>query len=304
MKPTLTVAIPVYSEEATIGSLIASVLKQKRSNFVLQDVVAYTDVCIDGSVEKIKQMQQQSPLVKLREGKKRRGKYGRMDQMFRECTSDILVVLDADIQLADSHVLEEFVRVLTRDKSAMFVQAHQLLVPTPTFIGKVIYTNFLIWDHVRWSLPSLDNAVNFYGSAIALRGSFARTIHIPTDISDPHLFLYLTAAKAGGFRYAKKAVIHQWAIGTIADYRKLLHRSIGRRDPKLDKLFDMDSLSVYQIERKYKIIGLLKTFWAQPLFTPFAILFNLGIHKFLDHTKDDASASWNVVSSTKKKYAK
>ena len=297
-KTTVTVAIPAFNEEKNIDGILQSLLNQNTSSFHFQHILIYSEASTDLTHQKVRDWSKKNPIVKLKAGKTRKGKYLRMGDMFRENTSDVLIVLDADIVLKGTRFLEEIVKVIYKDSLAMMVAAHQVLLQPKTVIGKILHANFLLWDLVRWSVPNYDNANNFYGSATAFRGSFAKTIHVPSQLSDPHLYIYLLADKVKGFRYAQQAEILQQPISTWKDFNKFLDRTLGKKDEELEKMMGVNSETVHLIPWKYKMRGILKSFRLQPLYTIPALL--LIVYMKLRPKKTDSTAIWQIVSSTKK----
>lgn len=299
-KVTLTIAIPAYNEEANIELLLLSLLKQKHANFLLKKIVVYTDASADNTPAIVKRLMKKSSIIQLKEGKGRKGKYFRVNQMFHACTTDIIVVLDADIAPGGDHFLEKLVDAMIADPKAQLVAAHQILIRPTGFIPKVIHTSFVMWDFVRLSIPQYDSALNYFGSATAYRGSFARSVYIPKDLLDPHLYIYLAAKKLNGFRYCLSAEILQVPITTIRDLQKFLRRSIGKRDKKLEQLFDIKIADIYFIPRKNKIIGIMKAFLWQPFYTPLALILSFIMAKKAKSIVADKTPVWDIVTSTKK----
>ncbi len=298
-KNTLTVAIPAFNEEQNIREMLGSLLEQKSTLCTLKEIIVYSDASTDRTHEIVRNLQKKNPIIKLKIGKKQAGKYLRMNQMFKECTSDILVVLDADIALANVQFLNRLSEVILKDSKAMMVAAHQVLLRPKSFIGKILHTNFVLWDFIRWSVPDYDNANNFYASATAFRMSFAKTINIPTNLSDPHLYLFLVVDKVKGFRYARNAEILQQPISTWTDFNKFLKRSLGKKDSELEKITGVNSETVHIIPLKYKIKGLIQCFRWQPFYTIPALLVSLYM-KIRPSGNVDTNAIWDIVTSTKK----
>lgn len=302
-KISLSVCIPAYNEAANIKTLLESILKQKQDNFLLETITVYTDCGTDNTPEIVEQFAKQHPIVKLIKGKERKGKYLRVNQIFRECATDAVVILDADIALVGEHFLDKLSAVLIEDPKALLVAALQKQIRPKGFLPRIIYAHFVLWDYVRASLPDKQNGQNYFGSATAYRGAFARSIKIPEDLSDPHLFIYLSAAKEKGFRYCESAEILQWPITTMADLRKFFHRSIGKKDAQLERMFGTTAAEVYKTPLRYKLIGFLRALAADPFYT----FLSLGLHVFaLREThvqKTDQTAIWDVVMSTKKSTA-
>jgi glycosyltransferase involved in cell wall biosynthesis len=299
-KCTVSIAIPAYNEEANIESILHAILLQKQKKFILKEIIVYSDGSTDKTEEKITSLGKKNPFITLIKGKKRKGKYFRINQIFKKCKSDILIVLDADIGLVGDYFLEKLVNALLSDPKAEMVSAHNVLLHPDTFIGKIIYAELMIWEYVRLSIPSRDNALNFFGSATAYRGSFARSLRIPNDLLDPHLYIYLQAKKTNGFRYCRTAEVLQWSISTISDLKKLLRRTIGKKDVKLEKIFGTQTEEIFYIPKRYKLLGLLKAFKIQPSYTFLAILLDIYITKILHSDNVNNTPIWDILESTKK----
>lgn len=297
----MAVIIPALNEEKNIQRTINQVLSQNTGLFVLDRVVVYSDNSTDSTDEIVTRAGEKNPILGLKRGNKRIGKYYRMSQAFQEIDADIFVVLDADISLVGNSFLDALAAELVRDKGALMVAAHQEFIRPTGIVARAIYAHFMLWNYVRFSLPDLNVAQNFYGSATAFRGTFARTIKIPKNISDPHLYIYLMASNNQGFRYCSNAIMRQWPISTMNDFKRLLRRSLGKRDLRLEKLFGIKTEEVYFVASRYKFIGVLKSLIHDPVGTPFGILLGIFAKLQLKTNMSDKNAMWAIASSTKKK---
>ena len=102
-KRTVTIGIPVYNEEANISSLINSIKKQKLATASVKEIIVYSDASTDRTVEMLKLMKIKS--LRVLSGKKRMGKSFAMNQIIKQTTSDILVILDGDILIRDEYII-------------------------------------------------------------------------------------------------------------------------------------------------------------------------------------------------------
>lgn len=297
--PTLSVAIPSFNEEGNIKNLLISLIKQKSSNFIFKDVTVTLDGSTDNTEKLVKEIMKKYDLVKLIKNKDRRGKYFRLNQIFKKCKSDILVILDADIKIEDTHFLEKLASTIIKNPKAVLVPAHQVLIRPNSFIANIIYTELNLWNHVRWSIKGYNNQSNYFGSATAYRGSFVRKLQIPGGLSDPHLYIFLSADKINGFKYCPEAIMLEKSIATFSDFNKLLHRSIGKRDQKLEEMFGDRVRITREIKFGNKFTGLIKSFIYEPFFTPLALLLVLYT-KFSPLMNVDKTPIWEIVKSTKR----
>jgi len=298
-KFSVTVGIPAYNEEKNIENLLLSLFKQKQLSFDLGRIIVYLDASTDNTEKIVKQVCEKHPIVELVKGTSQKGKYRRVNQLFEMSKSDGVIILDADIVLVGDEFLENLTKILIQDKRALLVAAHQEMYRPKTFIGRIIYVHFLHWDYIRWSIPDYHGATNYYGSATAYRGSFARSIKIPTTTNDPHFYIYLSADKLGGFRYCRSAVMRQWPISNFKDLRKFCRRLLGKPDATLTKIFGQDYIDAsLHVSLKSKIIGTLRCFLSEPFFMPLSLLVLFYV-QYASVGVVDPTSSWEVVTSTK-----
>lgn len=299
--PTVTIAIPAYNEAENIANILDMLLKQTYKRIVLEKIVVYTDGSTDATPSIVKDKMRTEKLIHFIPGKTQHGKFYRLNKIFKENTSDILIVLDADIALVGNDFIEKFALHIVDDPKAELVSAHELPILPKDFVGRVIASTYIMWDYIRWSVPNCDHVQNLYARATAYRGTFAKTLYIPDEATEERLYLYLMAKKTDGFRYAYNARIMYIPVGTIYDYVKLSERAFGRPQPAVNKLFGYDATYHFSIDRKYKIIGMLKSFLHDPIYTPLAFLFGIWLSRSTLGRKGQDSQIWEVSLSSKKK---
>jgi glycosyltransferase involved in cell wall biosynthesis len=300
-KITMTVAIPAYNEERNIRNILTQLLKQSREKYTLRKILVYSDGSNDKTVSIVKNISKHSQLIKLVEYKKQRGKIYRLDSIFRKNVDDVLVLLDADIVLVDDKFLDNLIEPIISDSSVQMVAAHQILVRPENFAGKVIYSIFLLWDYVRWSVPNKDHVQNYYETATAFRGSFARKLHIPEGATDSRMYVYLMAKKDNGFRYADNAKLLYRTASSFKQYIQMADRPFGSPQPALEKYFGRPIMADYIIPRKYVIAGIVKSFYRQPIYTPVAIISGYIFNKLSVYKSKRKSTKWEI-STTSKQY--
>lgn len=295
----VSIGIPAYNEAANINNLLQSLLIQKQQGFIVSEIIVNSDASTDKTVDKVRLLQKENPIIRVLSHKERKGKYFRVNQLLHSFTGDILILLDADIVPVGEYFIATLVEAIAADPQAKMIAAHNILLRPQSFIGKAICANFSLWDFIRWSIPEYDHAANFYGTATALPRDFARSISIPANLNDPHLFLYLVANKQNGFRYCRKAEVLQNSITNISDYVKFYRRTIGKKDKTLEKLFGIKTEEVYYFPRKYKLLGLWKALLSQPFYTPLGILLSIYAEKQAAH-KINTRPIWDITPSSKK----
>src|SRR5438067_1210590 len=95
-KTSITIGISAYNEEKNIGNLLQSIFAQKFTDIQLAEVLVYSDGSTDNTVATAASW---SKRVTVHEGKKRKGKWYRLNQMMHQAKGDIIVFLDADVIL-------------------------------------------------------------------------------------------------------------------------------------------------------------------------------------------------------------
>ena len=298
-KATVTIVLPVYNEEKNIENILEAISKQRHSTYLLKKILIHSDSSTDNTNSIIKRLQQKYPIIELKAHKQRKGKVHWMKTSYQANTSDILVTLDADIGLVGSNFLDTLIAPLLSDASAQLVVAHQIPLRPRNFMGKLIYSTFLLWDYIRLSVPNQQSVHNLYDAASAFRGSFAKTLRMPKGATDERLYLYLMAKEQNGFRYCTDAKIIYWSIASLREYVKLAERPSGTPQPSLNKLFGRDVSIEYLIPKKYKMIGIFKSFLHHPLYTPAAILFGYIFSRITMFKKIRTSIIWEISNSTK-----
>ena len=302
-KVSVTIGLPAFNEEQNIAFMLQSLLAQKTKNTSVKNIIVYSDASTDKTNEIVDQMHKKHKIIKLIKGSKRKGKYFRIGRLFALCKTDVLVILDADIALSDKNFIELLATDLILHPKAVMVSAHNLYLRPNGFIARVLYTHFLLGKCILMSMPNQDSAEHFAGPATAYRNDFIKTLKIPIAITDPHFYIYLSAKKINGFRYYTKVATVEYLPATITDMKKILQRSIGKRDDVLEKMFGEKMIrEAFFVPRKSKIIGVWKCFLQDPLYTPFAILVRLYVGRMVHPKKVDASPVWEINTSTKKSF--
>lgn len=303
-KPTLTVAMPAYNEEKNISGILKTVLSQNQKIIKLKNIVVYSDGSNDKTINIVKKIQKNHPAVKIVEGKKRRGKMYRMNQIFSDCRSDILILFDADVKLVGPNFLDNLSQEIIKDPKANLVVSHAVPFCPKDLIGKILHATYIMWDYVRLSIPHFDHVQNFYPAAAAYRGSFARALRFPPQATEDRIYIYLMAKKTNSFRYTFKTTVNYWAVTTMREFINLSHRSFGSRQSELEKIFGKQVNTIHIIPLKYKIIGILKSFLHQPLYTPAAIFLGFLLSKLTAKKKAPSTGLWEISTASKKATSK
>lgn len=113
-KMSVSIGIPAYNEESNIKYLLESILKQKPLSYYLKEIIVLSDGSTDKTEYIVKKMIHQYPVIKLINDGKRLGHTGRLNQLYKLNTSDILIQVDADVQLAHYLSIENMIKKISR----------------------------------------------------------------------------------------------------------------------------------------------------------------------------------------------
>ncbi len=302
-KPTVSIAIPAYNEAENIGSLLADLFDQSVHSLTLTRVCVYTDGSTDATESVVVKLQKDYPLLQLKKGKENKGKLYRLNEIFTDNDTDILVVIDADLGIVGNQFLEHLIAPLLSSDGVQMVAAYASALTPPTVIGKIVSSSFLTWDYVRLHIPQGDSVHNLSSQATAYRGTFVKKLHIPHGATEERIYLYLMAKKenAHGFVHALSAQVKFWPIMTVADFIKLTKRSFGRKQEVLDSLFGFDTESILIVPKKVKIQGILDALVHHPLRTPIGLCLNILLPQLVRWRKTPDNPVWERATSTKRK---
>ena len=114
-KITLTIGIPAYNEAENIGALLVSLNRQQLTAAVIEKIIVYSDASSDNTLAVVNRVK--NPILQVISGKKRMGKANAMNMIMKHTTSDILVILDADILIRDVRMIERLVEPIMKENA-------------------------------------------------------------------------------------------------------------------------------------------------------------------------------------------
>lgn len=297
----VSVGIPALNEEKTIGNILDSVLSQEQNGWSLSEVLVYSDGSIDGTVNEAKK--RNCRVVKVTEFKERRGKTHRLNQMFKRFKGDVLVLLDADVKIADKKVITNLVDKFRDNNKVMLVGGDSRVFQPRTFFEKAIYTSYYVYFKSREQLCEGNNVFACTGACLALRRKFAREMKIPTDIFGDDLYIYLSCKKMGHeFRYVPKAKVYYKIASNLKDFLRQMFRSHPEAVNLVYKKHFGDLLDKeYYRPTSFYIKTVLEIFFKNPLGTTYMTILKLLTKPFYFYFAKKYKLSWFTAVSTKGK---
>ena len=194
MKKTISIGIPAYNEEANIGHLINSLLKQKGDNFVLKEIIVVSDASTDKTDDIVRAFLNEK--VILIRNNERQGQGVSQNKIIKKFSGDILLLLNADVLPANEYYIQEIIKPFYTNSKTGLVSSPGIPLPPKTFFEKVIHYGFVtklnIFDHK-------DGARGLYlchGMNRAFLGEFAKKIKWPTSVGED-AYSYLRCMEEG-----------------------------------------------------------------------------------------------------------
>jgi glycosyltransferase involved in cell wall biosynthesis len=297
---TLTIGIPAHNEQANIADLLQSLLEQK-GNFTLERILVICDGCTDNTASIVKKLARQYPIIALKNDGKRLGKVSRLNEIYEQNTSDLLLTLDGDILPKRSTVIDTMVSQFISHPKTQVVAAYMEPIQPKTWslTSHGLYINYVMWNAIVTEVNNGDHIHNVHGPASMLRKKFAKSFAYPEDITCDEGFLYMKAHECNGFRFAKDAKFLIVPIATVCDIEVGIPRILNERFD-LIPYFGEGVLEQYKVPIGAKIHGVLQTFFLYPIATTVAVAYNIIIKLKYTRTHGLASGVWQQVTSTKR----
>lgn len=296
--PTVSIAIPAFNEENNIKQLLDNLLHQKQNTYKLTEIVINTDGSSDKTPVIVKNYSVKHKQVKLLNNTDRRGKATRLNELYQRNSSDYLLTFDADVLPGRTDTIEKMLGVFENDNKTVVVAGNLLATQPETFIGKIIYTNNLIWNRIRLRFPNGDHIANLYGQATMLTKQFAKSVIYPTNISCVEEYLYIKAKEVEGFRLAVDTKILFKAPESIRDVILQARRSLRERY-LLIQYFGTEVLTLHDVPSSYKIMSIIEFMVKSPFYTILALSLNVLIRFIPYDDKLNKQGMWQTATTTK-----
>lgn len=223
---SLTIAIPAYNEANNIRYLLESVLKQNLDGFILSQILVINDNSADNTFQEA--LSVPDVRISVISDGRRVGKNARMNEIFSQVRSDILIQLDADIVLNDENTLANLLAPYLGPAPlpVLVCGDHAPLLPR-TWAEQIAHFGEMVW------LSSIhlagDHACAFrcYGHIRAFTRTFYKAFTVPQGLQvneDLYSFLWATERKLP-VAFAPTAVVQYRLPNNLSDYVKQFRRT-------------------------------------------------------------------------------
>ncbi len=300
-KLTLTIGIPAHNEEANIGNLLHSILKQEQKSFVIKKILVVCDGCTDFTAFEAKKIGIDHPEIVVLNDRKRKGKATRLNKIYQLADTDIVATFDADIALESNWEIEEMVKTFVVNKNVQVVGARFIPVELSSFMGRLSMVSYKSFEEAALNLNNGNNIYTLVGAASLIRTNLAKSFKYPKETVSDQNYLYMKALEVNkhGYKLAKNSRVLMRTVSTFHDWRILGVRSTTSDKESVMSFFGEAAQKEYYMPRKIFIKSLIKWFFKSPIYTVGSVLMNLYIRKFPYKQSAPKKGIWETTSSSK-----
>lgn len=275
-KIPIEIGIPAHNEQENIVQLLDSILDQKQEGFYISRIIIVSDGSTDETVGRALSVKSKLTEVEVVDEKERRGKAARVAQLFRSAKTDIMVLFDADVLMANKQTISRLITPILHGEAAL-TSGRPKKVNTSSRFDQIMDVSIYLQDYIK---SHFRNGVNLYachGRIVAMhRSTFSRLAPFDSWTGDD-TYLYLFNKKVGGrFVYVDNATVYFKMPQSEADFIKQQSRfSDGQQ--QLAETLGAKTRSEYHIPiRLVASAALLALFKHRSRFILYAVLRTRG----------------------------
>jgi cellulose synthase/poly-beta-1,6-N-acetylglucosamine synthase-like glycosyltransferase len=243
----VSVVVPTYNEEDTIVHKLENLMEQDYSPM---EIIVVDGASEDGTVELIEKFVKSHDLdVKLIREEKRRGKASALNEAFKHCSGEIVVMTDADA-IWDRDTLRKALSNFSDPRVGAVTGRQILLNPNQSLATKVEKTYRNVYEVLRVGESTIDSTPIFHGEISCFRRSLVENVSEESMADDSELAVKI---RKKGFRsiYDPGAVFYEHAPPT---FKSRLVQKL-RRGQGLIQMFLRERGILFN--PKYKKFGIL-----------------------------------------------
>jgi cellulose synthase/poly-beta-1,6-N-acetylglucosamine synthase-like glycosyltransferase len=295
-KPTVTIGISAYNEEANIKELLLSLLKQNCKYLIINHIIVISDNSTDSTELKVKSVK--SIKIKLYKNKRRLGKALTLNKIINLNNSDYLVIIDADTLPYNYHLIENIIKPFSKYSNIGLVGGKVVPLPPKTFIESILYMSKTIKNEIFEKLSKGNNIYLCHGALRAFSKEFTHRLKFHATSSED-AYSYLKCISLGyNFHYEPSAIILYRLPNNLRDHLRQSIRFL-RSKKVLNHYFSQNIIKEsYFIPFNIKINALYKIISRNFIYA-FLYFLILIIAKILSLFKNESKHLWNIAHSSK-----
>lgn len=292
-KLKLTIAIPALNEANNIKNVVESLLVQSTRYFTLDAIIIASDGSTDSTVAESKKIK--SRKIKILDFKNRRGKAYRLSQIYKKINSDIVLIVDADLNIPSTNVVDSMVYPFVNNNNIYMTGGNSVPLSSENFVSNSIECTIRPYLKLRDSVDSLT-----IGPILAYRTSFAKKLRFPKDIYAEDIYSYLSCLSLGyEYKYCKDAIVYYRLPNTLQEHVYQNTKFVS--SPMKMREFFPKSLMVREdyIPMKDLLLCMFQEFVYHPVHCIFIFGINLYCRLIAVFKANKLNSRWKIISSTK-----
>lgn len=297
-KLKLTIGIPALNEEENIQELLLNLISQDQSNYKLEEIIVVSDGSTDNTVKKVLDLN--NPLIKVEDKKERSGKLKSINHIIDMAQGDVIALIDADVIPTSRSVFDKLLEPFIKNANVVYVSGDITPVKPQTFLEQSIIVSRSVWDKLRKILKNGTSVYTCHGALYALKTEFAKANPYPDTVWADIGFHYFVCIK-NNLKYvpAFNATVFVKQASTVKDYINQISR-YQREDKAMFDYFGNEIEAEYYIPKELLSKLKLEVFLKYPFQCLFIYALNFYAKNLSANARQNASATWTMVGSTKK----
>ncbi len=294
-KQKITIGIPAYNEGVNIGHLLRALLSQKTKRATISKIIVVSDNSIDETNKVVKQFRDKR--INLVINPKRKGQGFCQNVILRKATSEILVLLNADILPSSNDFIEKLVYPIIKGVDLTSARIRPTK-PTSFFEG-ILSTSYKIKNSIFEKYNSGNNLYTCNGRARALSKKLYKKIKFRYSAQED-AFSYLFCIKYGfKYRYVKKASVLYALPKNWKDHANQSVRFLKNKDRLYADFGEKFVLENYRLPYGLFITEFVNKFRKNPIMTICYTLVFLSM-KIISIFSNENFDIWRTSKTTKK----
>lgn len=296
---SVTIAISALNEAHNIIPFLRSVLAQKEDGFVLEKILVISDGSMDKTAELAGGLN--SDKIEIRAYSERIGKSSRLNKIYEDLQSDILVQSDADVILEHPLVIRDIISPIISDEKVGMCGGHPKPIKASTFTEKAVNCTFGVYAPFRKKIRGGDNVFSADGRLLAFRREFVKQISIPKDMIANDAFVYFCCLEKGfAYRYVETAIVLFRSPQTLSEQIRQNTR-FEAAPARLSKFFSSKIVKQeYTIPFNIFFKSVLRQAARHPILCGYIFLVNLYCRVWAFFMEKRLTAKWQMAHTTKK----
>jgi glycosyltransferase involved in cell wall biosynthesis len=257
----------------------------------------YSDGSTDHTIERAKSVKG-LPLT-IASGKIRQGIAFGLNTIIRMTTTDILVLLDADITITDPKFIENLILPIIKNEADLTSSAIAELTPK-SFIARTLFVSMKIKTNLFAAFKGGESVYSCHGLARGMSRAYYSRLYIPVSIGND-MYTYLDCMKNNfKYQYTPKALAYYRLPETLYDHYKQSARFFAN-EGQMATYFDNSfikkethiplsvTLSALRINLKYILMHLPEN----------VSYFCIQLFVRLNHRTHSQKQAWEIATSSK-----